>query len=109
MIIETTTSTLPTGAEEDEEVIIKLIEDNENQEKQLADSLEEVINNLSEIVDEVTTIASSSADDSSVNATVGGDGATAEAETTTEPVHNDDLLDQMSLEIAHKCPLCTTL
>ena len=94
MIIETTTSTLPTGAEEDEEVIIKLIEDNENQEKQLADSLEEVINNLSEIVDEVTTIAASSADDSSVNATVGGDGATAEAETTTEPVHNDDLLDQ---------------
>lgn len=93
MIIETTTSTLTTGAGEDEEVIIKLIEDNENQEKQLADSLEEVINNLSEIVDEVTTIESFSDADSSENAsTDGGDTTTAaEIETTTESVQNDDL------------------
>ena len=105
MIIETTTSTLTTGAGEDEEVIIKLIEDNENQEKQLADSLEEVINNLSEIVDEVTTIESSSADDSSVNATVGGDGTTAEAEPTTEPMHNGDLSDQNEPEDSTQVPI----
>ena len=105
LIIETTTSTLTIGAGEDEEVIIKLIEDNENQEKQLADSLEEVINNLSEIVDEVTTIESSSADDSSVNATVGGDGTTAEVEPTTEPVHNGDLSDQNEPEDSTQVPI----
>ena len=93
MIIDTTTSALPAASGE-EEVIIKLIEDNENQEKQLADSLEEVINNLSEIVDEVTTIESFSDADSSENAsTDGGDTTTEEAEieTTTESVQNDDL------------------
>ena len=100
LIIDTTTSTAlaTTGQEGDEEVIIKLIEDNENQEKQLADSLEEVINNLSEIVDEEsTTIEPSSQDDSSENATVGGGGDTTteeeEIEATTESVavQNDDL------------------
>ena len=99
LIIDTTTSTAlaTTGQEGDEEVIIKLIEDNENQEKQLADSLEEVINNLSEIVDEEsTTIEPSSQDDSSENATVGGGDTTTEEEeieATTESVNvqNDDL------------------
>ena len=92
MIIDTTTSA-PPAAPGEEEVIIKLIEDNENQEKQLADSLEEVINNLSEIVEEVTTIESFSDADSSENAsTDGGDTTTAaEIETTTESVQNDDL------------------
>ena len=93
LIIDTTTSAPPAAAGE-EEVIIKLIEDNENQEKQLADSLEEVINNLSEIVEEVTTIESFSDADSSENASTDGGGDTttaAEIETTTESVQNDDL------------------
>ena len=93
MIIDTTTSAPPAPPGE-EEVIIKLIEDNENQEKQLADSLEEVINNLSEIVEEVTTIESFSDADSSENASTDGGGDTttaAEIETTTESVQNDDL------------------
>ena len=99
LIIDTTTSTAlaTTGQEGDEEVIIKLIEDNENQEKQLADSLEQVINNLSEIVDEEsTTIEPSSGVDSSENEAVGGGDTTTEEEeieATTESiaVQNDDL------------------
>ena len=51
LVIHTTTSAL---TEHDEEVSTELIEDNGNQEKQLADSLEQVINNLSEIVDDNT-------------------------------------------------------
>ena len=96
LIIDTTTTSELPAAGEEEEVIIKLIEDNENQEKQLADSLEEVINNLSEIVgEEVTTIESFAGDDSSENASTVGGGETtsaaAEIETTTESVQNDDL------------------
>ena len=108
MIIDTTLSPLTAGAEEDEEVIIKLIEDNENQEKQLADSLEEVINNLSEIVEEVTTIQSSSSDDSSENAADGGgDTTTAEIETTTESgsVQTDDLSDSNEPGDSTKVPI----
>ena len=54
LVIHTTTSAL---TEHEEEVSTELIEDNGNQEKQLADSLEQVINNLSEIVDDNTEAA----------------------------------------------------
>ena len=87
LIIETT----PASGGADEEVIIKLIEDNENEEKQLADSLEEVINNLSEIVDEVTTIEASASDDSSENARVGGDASETTTPPGTQPSDADDL------------------
>ena len=51
LVIHTTAAAL---TEHEEEVSTELIEDNGNQEKQLADSLEQVINNLSEIVDDNT-------------------------------------------------------
>jgi len=52
-IIDTTTETHDQN--EEEEVLQKLIEDNEEREKELADSLEEVISNLSEFVTQITT------------------------------------------------------
>ena len=71
LVIHTTAATALT--EHEEEVSTELIEDNGNQEKQLADSLEQVINNLSEIVDDnaETEQAAVSTNDTRVEADAG--------------------------------------
>ena len=70
LVIHTTAAAL---TEHEEEVSTELIEDNGNQEKQLADSLEQVINNLSEIVDDNTAAeqAAVSTNDTRVEADAG--------------------------------------
>ena len=70
LVIHTTAAAL---TEHEEEVSTELIEDNGNQEKQLADSLEQVINNLSEIVDDNTATeqAAVSTNDTRVEADAG--------------------------------------
>ena len=71
LVIHTATAAALT--EHEEEVSTELIEDNGNQEKQLADSLEQVINNLSEIVDDNTATeqATVSTNDTRVKADAG--------------------------------------
>ena len=71
LVIHTATAAALT--EHEEEVSTELIEDNGNQEKQLADSLEQVINNLSEIVDDNTAAeqAAVSTNDTQVEADAG--------------------------------------
>ena len=70
LVVHTTAAAL---TEHEEEVSTELIEDNGNQEKQLADSLEQVINNLSEIVDDNTAAepAAVSTNDTRVEADAG--------------------------------------
>ena len=86
LVIHTTTSAL---TEHDEEVSTELIEDNGNQEKQLADSLEQVINNLSEIVDDNTEAAQVTA---VTNATkVDADGGDTTPDTDPDTLVADQL------------------
>ena len=88
LVIHTTTSAL---TEHDEEVSTELIEDNGNQEKQLADSLEQVINNLSEIVDDNTEAAQVTAatNDTKVDA----DGVDTTLDTDPDTLVADQLED----------------
>ena len=86
LVIHTTTSAL---TEHEEEVSTELIEDNGNQEKQLADSLEQVINNLSEIVDDNTEAAQVTA---ATNATkVDADGVDTTPDTDPDTLVADQL------------------
>ena len=86
LVIHTTTSAL---TEHEEEVSTELIEDNGNQEKQLADSLEQVINNLSEIVDDNTEAAQVTA---ATNATkVDADGGDTTLDTDPDTLVADQL------------------
>ena len=88
LVIHTTTSAL---TEHEEEVSTELIEDNGNQEKQLADSLEQVINNLSEIVDDNTEAAQVTA---ATNATkVDADGVDTTPDTDPDTLVADQLED----------------
>ena len=82
--------TTPFDVDNEEEVIRKLIEDNENQEKQLAVSLEEVINNLSEIVDNVTIQSIDSSTSTFFTETADNEGPKPTT-TTTETTRNSDL------------------
>ena len=88
LVIHTTTSAL---TEHEEEVSTELIEDNGNQEKQLADSLEQVINNLSEIVDDNTEAGQVTA---ATNATkVDADGVDTTPDTDPDTLVADQLED----------------
>ena len=83
--------------EDEEEVIIKLIEDNEKQEKQLADSLEQVINNLSEIVDNATSTTPSD-DDITTTRVADQDNVSETTETIDEKVNVDTSTTEMQID-----------
>ena len=91
VIIDTTIETATGGAdvhdEDTEEVITKLIEDNEKQEERIANSLEEVIVDLNEFVYDATITEST---DTTHNFTETE--TTEEFETTTH-MHINDLSD----------------
>ena len=98
VIIDTTIETVTGGAdvhdEDTEEVITKLIEDNEKQEERIANSLEEVIVDLNEFVYDATITEST---DTTHNFTETE--TTEEFETTTTThMHIDDLSDPDALD-----------
>ena len=94
MVIDSTIETVTTDVHDDdsEEVITKLIEDNEKQEERLANSLEEVIVDLNEFVYDATITESTDNFTETIT-------STEEFESTTARMHIDDLSDPDSTEV----------